>query len=78
MKTVKQFKIEEADEGKGTFKIRFRYGKRFWLFTIWYKWYYYTEHIRDSYSIDKVYNSLSEAVDDIKYNFLEATITVED
>lgn len=78
MKIVKQFKIEETDEGKGKFKIRYRYGKRLWLFTIWYKWYYYTEYVRDSYCIDKVYNSLSEAVDDIKYNFLEATITVED
>lgn len=76
MRIIKQIKIETVGENK--FKIHFRIGKKYLFFTKWYKWYCFQEQVKDSYCIDKVYNSLLEAVDDIKYNFLETTITIED
>lgn len=75
MRIIKQIKIETV--GESQFKIHYRIGKKYLFFTKWYKWDCFQEQVENS-CIEKVYESLSEALEAIKWYFIGATITIVD
>lgn len=74
MKIVKQYKLEELNDGK--FKLKFRLGKKFLILCKWYDWYYYQEIVNGASQV-KIYNNLYEVANDIKYEFIGKIVTFE-